>query len=158
VDDSIYSQAGSDQNTKLSFLNSQSCTFTFAAGAIDLSTDATHGTVGSYNPGVYCITGAASIGTSGMILRGDGLFIFRIDGALTTVAGSVVSVTNTNTICNIWWTPIAATTLGANSIFYGNIIDNAGITVGHLDRIFGRLLSFDGTITTDDDVIIVPSC
>lgn len=60
---STYSQAGIDQGAALASVNSQACTFTFAPGAIDLSTDTTHGPIGVYTPGVYCIDGAASIGT-----------------------------------------------------------------------------------------------
>ncbi|HEX9503732.1 MAG TPA: hypothetical protein VF974_05435, partial [Patescibacteria group bacterium] len=70
-------QAGTDQATALASLASQACTFTFAAGAIDLASDTTHGTVGVYTPGVYCSIGAMSIGGSGTItLSGSGTFIF----------------------------------------------------------------------------------
>lgn len=58
-----YSQAGTAQGAALTSLNSQACTYTFAPGVIDLSTDITHGPIGVYTPGVYCIDGAASIGT-----------------------------------------------------------------------------------------------
>lgn len=60
-----YTQAGIDQGVALSALNSQPCTFSFAPGAINLATDITHGTVGVYAPGVYCATGAMSVGTAG---------------------------------------------------------------------------------------------
>ena len=38
----IYQQAGTGQANALTNLNSQGCTFSFAAGAIDLATDMTH--------------------------------------------------------------------------------------------------------------------
>src|SRR5438552_1499608 len=44
--DATFTQAVNDQNTALSALNSQACTFTFAAGTIDLATDTTHGPAG----------------------------------------------------------------------------------------------------------------
>ena len=61
-------QSGTDQGTALTALNTQACTFTFASGPINLSTDTTHGTAGVYTPGVYCTGGssAASIGTAGI--------------------------------------------------------------------------------------------
>src|SRR3989344_7997675 len=79
-----YATAGVDQGNILTNLNNQVCTFTFAPGAIDLATDTTHGPIGVYTPGVYCTTGAASVGTAGISLSGAGTYIFRIDGALTS--------------------------------------------------------------------------
>lgn len=153
-----YATAGANQATALADLNGQVCTFTFASGAIDLATDTTHGLIGVYAPGVYCIDGAASIGTAGITLSGVGTYIFRMTGALSTVANSVVSL-NGSSACDIWWTPGAATTLGADSTFIGNNIDAAGITLGNNVNWTGRALAFGGTITTVlNDTITVPSC
>ena len=65
VADGTYSTAGTDQGNALIDLNGQACTHTFPAGAVDLATDTSHGTIGIYAPGVYCTTtgSAASIGT-----------------------------------------------------------------------------------------------
>lgn len=41
-----YSTAGTNQGSALTALASQPCTFTFAPGAVDLSTDVTHGAAG----------------------------------------------------------------------------------------------------------------
>src|SRR5665648_17965 len=135
VADATYNQAGIDQGTALASLNSQACDFNFAPGAIDLATDTTHvpahgSVVGEYTPGVYCITGAASVGTAGITLNGSGTYIFRMDGALNTVASSAVRLSGGASACNVWWTPTAATTLGANSTFAGTVIDASGITIG----------------------------
>lgn len=153
-----YSTAGTDQATALTNLNSQACTFTFASGAIDLATDTTHGPIGVYTPGVYCTSGAASIGTGGITLNGAGTYIFRVNGALTSVANSNVSVANGASSCNIFWTPTSATTLGANSTFIGTNIDASGITIGSTVTWTGRALAFGGTVTTDADTIAVPTC
>jgi len=153
-----YATAGSNQATALASLNSEVCTFTFASGAIDLAADTTHGPIGVYTPGVYCIDGAASVGTAGITLSGSGTYIFRITGALNTVANSVVSLSGASA-CDIWWTPGAATTLGADSTFIGNDIDAAGITLGNNVNWTGRALAFGGTVTTVlNDTITVPSC
>lgn len=148
-------QTGIDQATALTNLNNQACTFTFAPGAIDLSTDTTHGTAGLYTPGVYCTSGAgaASIGTAGITLSGSGTFIFRINGALTSVVNSNITLANGASSCDVFWTPTAATTLAANSTFVGTNIDDSGITVGNLVTWLGRALSFNGTVTTDTDTI-----
>ncbi|MFA5840706.1 MAG: ice-binding family protein [Candidatus Paceibacterota bacterium] len=155
-----FATAGIDQGSALANLNSQACTFTFANGAIDLATDATHGPIGVYTPGVYCTgaPGAATIGAGGITLNGAGTYIFRINGALTSVANSVVTLAGGASACDVFWTPTSATTLGANSIFKGTDIDASGITVGNTVNWVGRALAFGGTVTTDVDNISVPSC
>ncbi len=156
--DATYNQAGIDQGTALSALNSQPCTFSFAPGAIDLASDTTHGVAGLYAPGVYCISGAASIGGGGTLtLTGAGTYIFRMTGALTTTANSVVALSGASA-CNVWWTPGAATTLGANSTFGGTDIDASGITIGNLVNYTGKALAFGGTVTTDTDTLTSAAC
>jgi hypothetical protein len=155
-----YATAGANQGTALSSLASQPCTFTFAAGAIDLAADTTHGPIGVYTPGVYCTAapGAASIGTAGITLSGAGTYIFRIDGALTSVSNSVVTLSGANA-CDVFWTPTAATTLGDNSTFFGTIIDDAGISLGNVVNWVGRALSFGGTVTSvTSNTITTPTC
>lgn len=151
-----YAAAGTNQGTALSSLNSQSCTFTFAAGAINLSTDVTHGSAGIYAPGVYCSSGAMNIGGP-LTLNGSGTYIFRSSGALTSTVGSSVTL-NGGSTCDVFWTPTEATTLAANTSFAGTIIDDAGITVGANTTWVGRALSFGGTVTTDTDTISTPTC
>jgi hypothetical protein len=158
VADGTYNQAGIDQGTALSALNSQPCTFTFALGAIDLASDTTHGAVGVYTPGVYCIRGAASVGGGGTItLTGAGTYIFRMTGALNTSANSVVAPSGVSA-CDVWWTPGGATTLGDNSNFLGTDIDASGITVGNVIGWTGRALAFGGTVSTSRDTITAPTC
>jgi hypothetical protein len=159
VANGTYNQAGIDQGSALSALASQPCTFNFAPGDIDLATDTTHGTIGVYAPGVYCITGAASVGGGGTItLTGGGTYIFRMTGALTTSANSIVTMAGGASACDIWWTPGAATTLGANSTFAGTDIDASGITIGNLVTWTGKALAFGGTVSTTRDTINVPTC
>lgn len=159
VADSTYNQAGIDQGNASSFLNSQPCTYNFPSGPVDLATDVTHGPVGVYNPGVYCLTGAADVVSSGTItLDGAGTYIFRMDGALTTGANSIITAINGASACNVWWTPTQATSLGANSTFLGTDIDAAGITIGDNVTWEGQALAFGGTVTTDNDTLTSPTC
>lgn len=151
-----YATAGTDQGAALSALALESCTFTFGGGAIDLSTDTTHGTAGIYTPGVYCSSGAMDVGGP-LTLSGAGTYIFRPVGALTSTAGAVVTLTGASA-CDVFWTPTQATTLAANTTFAGTVIDNAGITVGANTTWTGRALAFGGTVTTDTDTITVPTC
>ncbi|MDL2341650.1 MAG: ice-binding family protein [Patescibacteria group bacterium] len=159
VADAVYNQAGIDQGTALTNLNNQPCSFSFAPGAVDLASDTTHGVVGVYTPGIYCINGAASIGGGGTItLTGAGTYIFRTTGALTSTANSKVAVAGGASVCNVWWTPGAATTLGANSTFGGTIIDASGITIGNTVNWAGRALAFGGTVSTDIDTVSSAGC
>lgn len=159
IADAVYNQAGIDQGTALSALNGQPCTFSFAPGAVDLASDTTHGVAGVYVPGVYCISGAASIGGGGTItLTGAGAYIFRMTGALNSSANSSIATAGGASVCNVWWTPGAATTLGANSTFGGTVIDASGITIGNLVVWTGRALAFGGTVTTNTDTINSSPC
>ena len=159
VADSVYNQAGIDQGSALSNLNNQPCSFSFAPGPIDLASDTTHGPVGVYTPGVYCAAGAASIGGGGTVtLNGAGTYIFRMDGALNSSANSIVALANGASACNVWWTPTAATTLGANSTFVGTDIDASGITIGNTVTWNGQALAFGGTVSTTSDTISAAAC
>lgn len=159
VADAVYNQAGIDQGTALNALNAQPCTYTFPIGAVDLASDTTHGIVGIYAPGVYCVTGAATIGGGGTItLTGAGTYIFRSTGALTSTSNSIIAVAGGASACNVWWTPGAATTLGANSTFGGTVIDPSGITIGNTVNWTGRALAFGGTVTTDVDTVSSSAC
>lgn len=159
IADSVYNQAGIDQGNALSYLNSQPCTYNFPSGPIDLSTDTTHGPVGVYIPGVYCVTGASNAVVGGTItLNGSGTYIFRMDGALTTGANSVVTLAGGASACDVWWTPTQAATLGATSTFVGTIIDASGITIGSTVTWTGQALAFGGTVSTATDTITNPTC
>ena len=153
-----YATAGVDQGTALASLNSQTCTFTYGGGAINLSTDTTHGPIGVYAPGVYCSSGAMNIGGP-LTLSGSGTYIFRPGGALTSTTGSIITLTGASA-CDVFWTPVAATTLAANTTFFGSVIKpvSSAITVLANTTWTGRALAFGGTVTTDTDTITVPTC
>ena len=158
-EDSVYDQAGIDQNNALIALNNQPCSFNFAPGPIDLASDTTHGPVGTYTPGVYCIAGAASIGGGGTItLDGVGTYIFRMDGSLTTSPNSIVTLSGGASTCDVWWTPTQAATLGANSTFAGTIVDASGIAIGSTVLWEGQALALGGTVSTDTDTMSAPTC
>jgi hypothetical protein len=155
VADATYAAAGVDQATALAAMNAAACTFNFSVGAIDLHSNP-FGT--TYPPGIYCVAGAMSIGGGGIIfLNGTGIHLFRSTGAFTTSANSQVILNGTDP-CDVFWTPGAATTLGANTVLVGTVIDNAGITIGSTVDWIGRALSFGGTVSTTLDSIVVPLC
>src|SRR5579864_4136293 len=138
--------------TNATSTSGMACTFEFANGAIDLSTDTTHGPIGVYTPGVYCIFGAPSIGTAGITLNGAGSYVFKSSGSLTTTTQSVVLLSNGASASNIFWAPSDAS-LGANTSFQGTLLTRAGaITLGaDSDLNQGRLIS-ESAITIEGGV------
>ncbi|QLH09289.1 hypothetical protein DSQ19_07230 [Candidatus Nitrosotenuis sp. DW1] len=121
------------------------------SGATDLTT------MSPLASGIYCIDGAVSI-TNGVILDGDGIYLFRITGALDALASSAVTLNGGAQANNVFWVPAGGTTLGDDSIFAGNILSDADITLGNIVVVNGRILS-NGTVTTTGpfDVIIAPT-
>lgn len=163
IADSAFIQAGADQATLLSSLNDQPCTFTFPAGGVDLATDISHGTLGIFTPGVYCTAAYANltIGAAGITLSGNGTYIFRTKGMLSTAPHSVVSLTNGASACDIFWTPSMGPILpyfGFNSTFIGTDIDPEGIRLQDNVTWLGRALVFGGTFShASNDTVSVPT-
>src|ERR1035437_6645850 len=150
-------QAGTDQGAALASLNNMACTCPFPTGAVDLASDTSHGSIGVYTPGVYCSDAAMNM-VGNITLNGKGIYIFRPAGALNTTAGSIIYLTGGAELCDVFWTPGGATTLGASSTFIGTVIDDAGISVGHAVSWTGRALAYAGTVSLDTDTIAVPVC
>lgn len=95
-------------------------------------------------------------------LSGNGVYIFRPDGAMDAGANSIVAAAGGACASDVYWTPTGATTVGANSDFLGNIFrgtaDGLSITLGDSASLTGRALAFGSTVTTDNNLIAVPSC
>lgn len=156
---------GADQGLALANLNGQSC-LSLGAGAVALdSVIVGTNPPGTIPPGCYSSGGAMSVTVSTTVtLTGGGVYIFRPGGALNTGANSKVTLAGGACASDVFWAPVGATTLGANAAlsptptFAGNILDAAGITIGHFANLTGRALAFGGTVTTDADTITVPTC
>jgi hypothetical protein len=121
---------------------------------------------GTFPPGCYTSAGAMNITANGIVtLSGAGVYVFRPGGALNTGANSHVVLAGGACASDVFWAPVAATNLGANSgpsfitpTFQGNILDAAGINIGHFANLTGRALAFGGTVNTDANTITVPTC
>jgi len=158
-------QTGLDQGAAVANATGQPCTF-LGAGAITLDSVVIGGNPpGTIPPGCYSSGGAMLItATTNVTLNGAGVYIFRPGGALTTGANSNVLLVNGACASDVFWVPVGATTLGANAAlsptptFSGNILDAAGISIGHFANLTGRALAFGGTVTTDAVTITVPTC
>jgi len=169
------SQAGVDQSSAIADINAQvlsSCTDITGQGPLE-------GVIIGANPpgtfpaGCYKSSGAMDITANGIVtLDGGGdpssVFIFKPGGALTTGDNSIVNLSNSASACNVFWSPVGATTLGAfatattSPVFVGNIFrgdaDGLSITLGHFSNILGRALAFGSTVTADTNIFTAPSC
>jgi hypothetical protein len=111
-------------------------------------------------PGVYDVVTPAAI--QGILtLDGggdpDALFVFRVAGALTSVAASQVQLINGADASNIFWVSQGATALGANTIFRGTALAVGGAaSIGNSGVVDGRLLSTLGAVNTDTSVVTNP--
>ena len=156
---------GVDQGLALADLNGQACV-SLGAGAITLDSIIIGANPpGVIPPGCYSSGGAMNVtATTTVTLSGFGVYIFRPGGALNTGANSRVILAGGACASDVFWAPVGAATLGANAAlsptptFVGNILDAAGINIGHFANLTGRALAFGGTVTTDAATITVPTC
>ena len=126
----------------------QPCTTDWSgAGPKDLTT------VSPLGPGVYCAD--AFLLTGNLTLTGDGVWIFKSAATLTTSAGS--SVTGGDP-CTIWWRLVsAASAIGTNSTFEGNILAGTSIALQTGATLNGRALA-QAAVTLDHNTITGPAC
>ena len=110
--------------------------------------------------GVYDISAAGSLGGT-ITLDGQGntnsVFIFKFGGALTIGANTTIKLTGGATASNVYWATTGAITAGASSVLKGIFISNAAVTLGATCNIEGRIFSLGANMTTDGDVIVIPS-
>jgi LPXTG-site transpeptidase (sortase) family protein len=111
------------------------------------------------SPGVYKDNGAPdSLSITGTLtLDGGGdanaVFIFQAASTLVTAPDSVVKLINGVQAGNVFWQLGTSATLGATSIFKGNILAHVTIAVNNAANIEGRLLAQIGQVTLINDVI-----
>jgi hypothetical protein len=117
-------------------------------------------------PGVYKATTTLGI-TGDLTLNGssNGVWIFQVGSALTTAAGTTGGIPNSRVILtggaqakNVFWQIGSSATLGTQSIFAGNIMAQASITLGTGATLNGRALARTGAVTLDSNPVNVPPC
>jgi len=109
------------------------------------------------DPGVYFFSSSAQL-TGALTLDFEGLsnamFVFQIGKTLTTASSSSVSVINGNSTDGIFWQVGSSATLGTSTIFAGNILADASITLNTGAKIeCGRAFAQTGAVTLDTNVI-----
>ena len=146
----VSAQAATDVKTAYSFLAGITC------GSV---IGTTLGNDQVLTPGVYCL-GAASSLTGNLILDGqgntDGLFIIKIDGALSTAASSTIRLINGASCDRVYFQVNGAVILETNSTFVGIILANGAISLMEGAVLRGRALSREGAIALHNNRIAAP--
>ena len=113
--------------------------------------------------GVYESTAHGAFGLTGtLVLDGGGnpntVFIFQSGSTLTTASSSRVELINGAQECNVFWQLDSSATLGTDSVFVGNILASAAVTVTSRVVVHGRAFAGTEAVTLDDNVFTDPTC
>ncbi|QMW06064.1 ice-binding family protein [Spirosoma foliorum] len=103
-------------------------------------------------PGVSCqpLTTANSLNGT-LTLSGTGIYIIKLNGALTTATNSSILLTNGATADNVYFQVNGAVTLGTGSSFIGTILALDAVVLGTQASLEGRALSTAGAITLNNN-------
>ena len=110
-------------------------------------------------PGVYHFASSAQLtGVLTLDARGDSnaLFVFQVGSTLVTAVNSKVVVINAGTACpgaNVYWQVTSSATIGGGSIFAGNILALASVTLTANAAITGSVLAITAAVTMDTDKV-----
>lgn len=111
------------------------------------------------SPYVYCILTAASLDGE-LILDGennpDALFIIKITGVLDLISLSKITLINSASANNVYWQIDGAVNIGVGAIFNGTILANGALSFADESELFGRGLSRQGAISTDNSTASLP--
>ncbi|MBN2187957.1 MAG: DUF3494 domain-containing protein [Chitinispirillaceae bacterium] len=109
-------------------------------------------TAGVYksNAGTFGITGTLTLDAEN---NPNAVFIFQMATTLTTAANSSVSLINGAQWANIFWQVGSSATLGTTSVFKGNILALASITLTTGATLDGSALAQTGAVTLDGNSI-----
>ena len=112
------------------------------------------------NAGVYSISGSTSLNLN-LFLNAKGnanaVFIFQIQGSLSSNASSKIKLINGALACNVFWKVEGLVDMATNSTMRGTIIaNNAAINMNTHDTLEGRALSTAGAITVNGVLAYIP--
>ena len=110
--------------------------------------------------GVYSISAATSLDLD-LTLNAQGdpnaVFIFQIQGPLSTGANSKVKLINGALACNVFWKVEGLVSMASGTSMKGTIIaNNAAINMSTGDTLEGRALSTAGAVTLDGVLAYTP--
>jgi uncharacterized protein YjdB len=111
-------------------------------------------------PGVYHISADATLNLD-LVLNGEGnpnaLFIFQIEGTLSTNAASKIVLINSTLACNVFWKVEGLVSMASASTMRGTIVaNNAAINMSTNDTLEGRALSTTGAVSVSGILAYTP--
>ncbi len=143
VVDATSLQAAADVIAAYDFLTGVAC---------DTTIGLTLGNNQILTPHVYCLGGAATSLNDTLFLNAQGnasaLFIFKINGALTTNKFSNIILINSASLDNVYWQINGALEVGDSAVFRGTVLANGAINLLLNSSLEGRGLSRAGAINT----------
>ncbi len=110
--------------------------------------------------GVYAIGSATTLNLD-LTLNAEGnpdaVFIFQIEGPLSTGADSKIKLTNGAKACNVYWKVEGLVDMASGTSFKGTIIaNNSAINLNTGDTLEGRAFTTAGAITIDGVLAYTP--
>ncbi len=111
-------------------------------------------------PGVYCQNAPAAASTLNgtLTLNGAGVYVIKLNGALTTATSSSIILTNGACFDNVYFQVNGAVDIGIGSVFRGTILANGAIRLLTGASLEGRGLSIAGAIALNaNKVTAVPA-
>jgi len=112
-------------------------------------------------PGLYTNSTSVMLSAGNVTLDALGdanaVFLFQMGSTLTTESSTQVVLSGGAKAANIYWQVGTSATLGTTSIFKGNILAGASITLTTGTTLEGRALTQIGAVTLDASVITVPA-
>lgn len=111
-------------------------------------------------PGVYrgptlSLTGALTLDGGG---DAGAVFVFQAGSTLTLGSGSVVSLINGASACNVFWQVGSSAALGTSSTLAGTVVALTSVTAATGARVEGRLIARTGAVTLDTNTVTRPLC
>lgn len=111
--------------------------------------------------GVYQVAGAATL-SSDLYLDAEGdanaVFIFQVEGPLSTNASSKIKLINGAQACNVFWKVEGLVSMATATFMRGTVIaNNAAINMSVSDTLEGRVLSTAGAVTTNGVLAYTPT-
>jgi hypothetical protein len=112
-------------------------------------------------PGLYKSASSLAISSGDLTLDAKGdvnaVWIFQMGSTLTTTVGRQIILANGAKAANVFWQVGSSATLGTGSVFKGNILALASITVTTGATVEGRLLARTAAVTLDNNVASIPA-
>ncbi|RYC71317.1 ice-binding family protein [Spirosoma sordidisoli] len=137
-------QAALDVVTAYNYLSTTTCGTTISA-------DLTGQTL---SPGVSCQPTASPTTLNGTLtLSGSGIFIIKLNSALTTGTSSNIVLTNGALASNVFFQINGALVAGTSSSLQGTFLTNGAITLNTGATLIGRGLSITGAIVLNSNTV-----